>query len=56
MINPIISECGKLAQKKNLKLKRTSWEKFKFDHMNKWYMHNAETVLENEMSRLLRDF
>ena len=23
-------------------------KKFKFDHMNKWYMHNPESVLENE--------
>ena len=35
------------------------WElckKFKFDHTNKWYMHNPVTVLENEIHKLLRDF
>ena len=31
-------------------------KKFKFDHMNKWYMHNPESVLENEMHKILRDF
>ena len=34
------------------------WElckKFKFDHTNKWYMHNLESVLENEMHKLLWD-
>ena len=25
---------------------------FKFDYTNKWYMHNTETVLENEMHKL----
>ena len=23
-------------------------KKFKFDHTNKWYMHNSESVFENE--------
>ena len=35
------------------------WElckKFKVDHTNKWYMHNPESVLENEMHIILRDF
>ena len=35
------------------------WElikKFKFDHMNKWYMHNPESVQENETHKLLWDF
>ena len=30
------------------------WElcnKFKFDHANKWYMHNAESVLENQKQK-----
>ena len=31
-------------------------KKFKFDHTNKWYMHNQESVLENEMHKLLLDF
>ena len=35
------------------------WElckKLKFDHTNKWYIHNPEFVLENETHKLLRDF
>ena len=35
------------------------WElskKFKFDHTNKWCMHNPESVLENEMHKYLWDF
>ena len=30
-------------------------KKFKFDHTNKWYMHNPESVPENEMHKLLWD-
>ena len=32
------------------------WElckKFKFDHVNKWYSHNLESMLENESYKLL---
>ena len=35
------------------------WEmckKFKFDHVNKWYMHNPAPVLENDTHKLLCDF
>ena len=35
------------------------WElckKLKFDRTNKWYMHNPESVLENEMHKFLLDF
>ena len=35
------------------------WElckKFKFDHTNKWYMHNLTSVLENEAHKLPWDF
>ena len=35
------------------------WEwckKFTFDHTNKWYIHNPESVLENETQKLLWDF
>ena len=28
---------------------------FKFDHTNKWYMHNAAPVLENATHKLLWD-
>ena len=39
-----ISKCSKLAQKEKV----FPWEmckKFKFDHTNKWYMHNPAPVL-----------
>ena len=60
-INHIISECRKLAQKeyKARHDKVIQWEickKFKFDHTNKWYMHNPAPVLENDMHKLLWDF
>ena len=35
------------------------WElskKLKFDDTNKWYMHKPESVLENEMHKVLCDF
>ena len=35
------------------------WEmckKFKFDHANKWYMHNPAPVIENDTHKLLWDF
>ena len=31
-------------------------KKLKFDHTNKWYKHNTESVLENETHKLLKDF
>ena len=31
-------------------------KKLKFDHSNKWYMHNPESVLDNETNKVLRDF
>ena len=63
-INHIISECSKLAQKEYKARhdwvgKVIHWEickKFKIDHDNKWYMHNPEPVLENDIHKLLRDF
>ena len=30
-------------------------QKFKFDNWYKWYIHNPESVLENEMHKLLWD-
>ena len=53
-INHIISECSKLAQKKYKTShdwvgKMIYWEfskKVKFDHANKWYMHNPKSVRE----------
>ena len=63
-INHIISECSKLAQKDyktrhDCVGKVIHWEmcrKFKFDHTNKWYMHNPAPVLENDIHKLLWDF
>ena len=55
-INHIISECSKLARK--VYNTRYDWvgkvihnemfKKFQFDHMNKWYMHNPDSVQEND--------
>ena len=64
MINHIISECSKLTQKEHKTRhdwmeKVIHWElckKFKFDHMNKWYKRNPESVRENETHKLLWDF
>ena len=62
-INNILSECSKLAQKEYKTRhdwvgKVIRWEmckKFKFDHTNKWYMHNPATVLENDTHKHLWD-
>ena len=63
-INHIISECSKLAQKEYKA--RHDWvgkvihlemcKEFKFDHADKWYLHNKAPVLENDMHKLLWDF
>ena len=63
-INPIISECSKLALKDNMSRhvlvgKVIYWEmyeKFKFDQTNKWYMHNPAFHLENGTHKFLWDF
>ena len=63
-INHIISECSKLAQEEyktrlDWVSKVTHWErckKFKFDHTNKWYIHNPAPVLENGTHKLQCDF
>ena len=63
-INNIISECSKLTQKEYKTRhdwvdKVIHWEmskKFKFDHTNKWYMHNPASVQENDTHKLLWDF
>ena len=63
-INHIISECSKLAQREYKARhdwvgKVIHWEmykKSKFDHTNKWYMHNPAPVLENDTHKLLWDF
>ena len=59
----IISECCKLAQ--NYKTRHdwvgkvTHWElckKLKFDHTNKWYMHNPASVMKNDTYKRPWDF
>ena len=64
VINPTISECNKLAQweyktRYDWVGKVICWEfckKSKFDYTNQWYMHNPESLLENETHKLLWDF
>ena len=63
IINHIISESSKLAQKEYKT--RHDWvgkviywdmcKKFKFDHTNKWYMHNPAPVIENNTHKLQWD-
>ena len=63
-ISYVISECSKLAQKEYKT--RHDWlgevihwemsKKLKYDHTNKWYMHNPEFLRENETHKLLSDF
>ena len=63
-INHVIIQCSKLAQKENKRRhdsagKEIHWKlcrRFKVDHMNKGYMHNKESVQENETHKLLWDF
>ena len=63
-INHIISEYIKLVQKEYKSrhdcvgkvIYRELCKKLKFDHTNKWYMHNPESVLENETHKLVWDF
>ena len=59
--NHIISECLKLAQKTRHDwmgkvIQWEMWKKLRFDHTNKWYMHNPAAVLENDTHKLLWDF
>ena len=63
-INHIICECSKLAQKEykirhewvGKVIHRELYKKLKFDHTNKWYMNNPESIRENETHNLLCDF
>ena len=63
-INHMISECSNLAQKEYKTRhawvgKVIHWEmckKFKYDHTDKWYMHNPASVLENDTHKILWDF
>ena len=61
-INHIISECSKLPQEYKARHdwvgKVIHWDmckKFRFDHANKWYMHNPAPILENDSHKLLWD-
>ena len=55
-INHIISECSKLAQREykvrhdwvGKVIHREMYQKLKFNHTNKWYIHNPAPVLEND--------
>ena len=59
-INHIISECSKLAPKEyktrhdwvGKVIHREMCKKLKFDHTNKWYLHNPAPVLENNTHKL----
>ena len=59
--NYIIRECSKLAQKEyktrhdwvGKVIHRELCKKLKVDHSKKWNMHNLESILENEMHKLL---
>ena len=63
-INLIIGQCSKLARKVYKSRldwvgKQIHWElykKFTFDHTNKWYMPNPESVRENKTHKVLWDF
>ena len=63
-INRIVNECSKLAQKEFTVRhewvgKMIHWElckRLKFDYTPKWYMHNPESVWENETHKILLGF
>ena len=63
-LNHIISECSRLELRKYKARhdwvgKVIHWEmckKCKFDHTNKWYMHNPTPLLENDTHKRLWDF
>ena len=63
-INHIISEYSKYTQNEyktrndwvGKVIHRVMYKKFKFDHTNKWYIHNLALVLENNTHKLQWDF
>ena len=63
-INHILSDYSKLVPKEykarhDLVGQVIHWEMcmtFKFDHTNKWYLHNPAPILENNTQKLLWDF
>ncbi len=64
MINHIISECSKLAQREYAS--RRDWvgnviycelcKKFKSNHTKKWYRHNPNSFQENETNHFNQGF
>ena len=60
----MINECSKLVLRYydtrhdlvGKVIHRKLYEELKFDHANKLYMHNPESVHENEMHKLFWDF
>ena len=58
IINVILSECSKLAQKDKVGkvIHLELCKMLKFDHTNKCYMYNPKSVQDNETHRLLRNF
>ena len=63
-ISHIIGECNEQVQNENKTRhdtvgKFTHWELYKklqFDHTTKWYTHKPESVRENKLQKILRDF
>ena len=62
-INHNVSECPKLAQKEYKRRhdrsgRRSNWEICGSNgiHVNPWYEHQPETVIENESCKILWDF
>ena len=57
MINDILNQCSKLAQKEYKT--RHDWKlriKLKYVQTNKWYMHDPESDIENETHELRWNF
>ena len=52
----IINNNNNLAQKEYKTRHNWLGKVFKFDHTNKWYMHNPTSVLENDTHKHLWDF
>ena len=55
-VNHLLSECSKMAQRE---FKKIHWEvclKYGFDVKRKWYEHEPETTMENDISTILWDF
>ena len=64
MINHVISEYSEVAQKEyktwldwvGKVINRELCKKLKYDHKNKWYVHDLESLPENKTHKLLWDF